>query len=107
MVQLLPFAAVGPAFSCNCCPLLRLGPLLAVEVAKGLVKALCTRCREVMLSQSALLEIEAPIKICCDILGQYHDLLRLFEYGGFSPENILLVDYTLAAAHSGRVGTHS
>ena len=63
--------------------------------------------REVCLSQSALLEIEAPIKICSDILGQYHDLLRLFEYGGFSPESILLVDYTLAAAHSGRVGTHS
>ena len=57
------------------------------------MKALCTRCREVCLSQSALLEIEAPIKICSDILGQYHDLLRLFEYGGFSPESILLGDH--------------
>ena len=64
-----------------------------MEVAEGLVKALCTRCREVLLSQSALLEIEAPIKICCDILDQYHDLLRLFEYGGFSPESIFLGDY--------------
>ena len=57
------------------------------------MKALCTRCREVFLSQSALLEIEAPIKICCNILGQYHDLERLFEYGGFSPESILFRDY--------------
>ena len=35
--------------------------------------------REVCLSQSALLEIEAPIKICSAFLGQYHDPLRLFE----------------------------
>jgi len=66
-----------------------------VQVSEGQLKALCTAVREVFLSQSALLELEAPLKICGDIHGQYHDLLRLFEYGGFPPESnyLFLGDY--------------
>jgi len=58
-------------------------------------KALCTSTREVLLGQSALLELEAPLKICGDVHGQFQDLLRLFEYGGFPPESnyIFLGDY--------------
>jgi len=66
-----------------------------VQIVEGQLKALCTQAREVFLSQSALLELEAPLKICGDVHGQYHDLLRLFEYGAFPPESnyLFLGDY--------------
>jgi len=66
-----------------------------VQMSEGEVRALCEKSREIFLSQPILLELEAPLKICGDIHGQYTDLLRLFEYGGFPPESnyLFLGDY--------------
>jgi serine/threonine-protein phosphatase PP1 catalytic subunit len=66
-------------------------PGTPVELSVQDATNLCNQAREVFLSQPMLLELGAPIKICGDVHGQYTDLLRLFEYGGFPPEVRLII----------------
>ncbi len=56
---------------------------------------LCAATRELFGSQSPLLELEAPIKVCGDTHGQFADLLRLLNRGGFPPASnyLFLGDY--------------
>jgi serine/threonine-protein phosphatase PP1 catalytic subunit len=59
------------------------------------ITAVCSAARELFLSQPALLELSAPVKIVGDVHGQYTDLIRLFEMCGFPPSSnyLFLGDY--------------
>uniref|UniRef100_A0A914RLX0 protein-serine/threonine phosphatase n=1 Tax=Parascaris equorum TaxID=6256 RepID=A0A914RLX0_PAREQ len=53
------------------------------------------KAKEIFLSQSSLIEIDPPVRVCGDTHGQYGDLLRLFSRGGFPPTSnyLFLGDY--------------
>ncbi|KAI3933563.1 hypothetical protein MKX01_032668 [Papaver californicum] len=66
-----------------------------VDLSDSEIKQLCVTSRAIFLEQPNLLELEAPVKICGDVHGQYSDLLRLFDYGGLPPNAnyLFLGDY--------------
>lgn len=59
------------------------------------VRSVCREAEKCFLAESSLLELEAPIKVCGDIHGQYFDLLKLFQFGGLPPKTryIFLGDF--------------
>jgi serine/threonine-protein phosphatase PP1 catalytic subunit len=73
----------------------------AGKVTKGVclknaeITAICAASREVFLSQPALIELNAPVKVVGDVHGQYTDLIRMFEMCGFPPNSnyLFLGDY--------------
>jgi len=49
------------------------------------VKQLCDKAREILLEESNVQRVDAPVTICGDIHGQFYDLKELFKVGGDCP----------------------
>lgn len=56
------------------------------------VKDLCLKAREILMEESNVQRVDAPVTVCGDIHGQFHDLKELFRIGGECPNtNYLFV----------------
>ncbi|GBG29859.1 Serine/threonine-protein phosphatase 4 catalytic subunit [Hondaea fermentalgiana] len=49
------------------------------------VKVLCSRAREILIDESNVQRVDAPVTICGDVHGQYYDVKEIFRVGGECP----------------------
>ena len=54
-------------------------PGTEVNLDEGELMWICRMSREVFMEQPILLELDAPINVCGDSHGQYHDLLKILH----------------------------
>jgi len=65
----------------------QIGQLWKCQVIKeSEVKALCNKAREILIEESNVQKVDAPVTVCGDIHGQFYDLKELFKVGGECPE---------------------
>ena len=70
-------------------------PGMSVEVPQQNLLVVARLAAAVFLRQPMLLELSAPMNVMGDTHGQYSDLLRMFEIGGYPPQRnyLFLGDY--------------
>ena len=52
---------------------------LCKPLSEGEVKSLCSQAKDVLIEESNVQPVRAPVTICGDVHGQLHDLVELFK----------------------------
>ena len=66
-------------------------------LAESVVEAICAKTKELLMKESNVVHIAAPVTVVGDIHGQFFDMIEIFRIGGKCPDtNYLFLGMTLA-----------
>jgi len=64
-------------------------------LSEVLIREICEKTKEILMRESNVVHISAPVTVVGDIHGQFYDLIEIFRIGGFCPDTnyLFLGDY--------------
>lgn len=55
-------------------------------LAESVIEAICAKTKELLMKESNVVHIAAPVTVVGDIHGQFFDMIEIFKIGGFCPD---------------------
>ncbi|EOD46605.1 putative ser thr protein phosphatase protein [Neofusicoccum parvum UCRNP2] len=65
-------------------------------LADSVIEAICAKAKELLMKESNVVHIDAPVTVVGDIHGQFFDMIEIFRIGGFCPDT----NYLFLGAYS-------
>ncbi|KAH8596084.1 calcineurin-like phosphoesterase [Bisporella sp. PMI_857] len=66
-------------------------------LAESVIEAICAKTKELLMQESNVVHVQAPVTVVGDIHGQFYDLIEIFKIGGWCPDtNYLFLGERLA-----------
>jgi serine/threonine-protein phosphatase PPG1 len=75
-------------------------------LAESVIEAICAKAKELLMKESNVVHIAAPVTVVGDIHGQFFDMLEIFKIGGFCPNTnyLFLGEPTLITLGANKLG---
>lgn len=51
-----------------------------------MIEAICAKTKELLMKESNVVHIQAPVTVVGDIHGQFFDMIEIFKIGGYCPD---------------------
>lgn len=64
-------------------------------LAESVIEAICAKTKELLMRESNVVHVRAPVTVVGDIHGQFYDLIEIFKIGGWCPDTNYLFLGTL------------